>query len=187
MTQTEQQEREGREQWDRHRGEAREKSTETLTLFYTNAQSILGKLCELEAIVSEENPDIILLTETWCHTEIDDAALTIGGYQLEPELRRDRNDTRNGIGGGLLVYTKKGIKVVLEPKFEGNDFNQFCAFSVITKERPLQIILAYRPPNSGRENTEELCKLMEDWSGDGILVGDINLPGIDWREKKSRL
>ena len=55
--------------------------------------------------------------------------------------------------------------------------------SVIKKERPLQIILAYRPPNSGRENTEELCKLMEDWSGDGILVGDINLPGIDWREK----
>ena len=85
------------------------------------------------------------------------------------------------------MYTKKGIKVVLEPKFEGNDFNQFCAFSVITKELPLQIILAYRPPNSGRENTEELCKLMEDWSGDGILVGDINLPGIDWREKKSRL
>ena len=42
---------------------------------------------------------------------------------MEPELRWDRNDTRYGIGGGLLVYTKKEIKVVLEPKFEGNDLN----------------------------------------------------------------
>ena len=100
-------------------------------------------------------------------------------------MRRDRNDTRDGIGGGLLVYSRKEIKVVPEPQFDTNNFNQFCAFKVITKGRPLQIILAYRPPSSGTENTEKLCKLMQDWNGDGILIGDINMPGINWREKRS--
>ena len=110
---------------------------------YTNAQSILGKLNELAAIVSEEKADIILKTELWCNVEIGDTVLTIEGYQLEPELRRDRNDTRDGIGGGLLVYSRKVIKVVPEPQFDTNNFNQFCAFKVITKGRHLFFTLAY--------------------------------------------
>ena len=54
------------------------------------------------------NPDIILLTETWCNDQITDMFLRIPGYELQTDLRRDREDTRNGIGGDLLVYTKAG-------------------------------------------------------------------------------
>ena len=46
--------------------------SETLKVLYTNAQSILGKLNELAAIVSEEKADIILITELWCNVEIGD-------------------------------------------------------------------------------------------------------------------
>jgi hypothetical protein len=52
-------------------------------------------------------PDIILLTESWCNSTTTDAALALEGYNLETELRRDRTDTSAGIGGGLLVYTRK--------------------------------------------------------------------------------
>jgi hypothetical protein len=51
-------------------------------------------------------PDLILLTETWCNTTIDNATLTIPGYNLEAELRRDREDTGQGVGRGLIVYAQ---------------------------------------------------------------------------------
>ena len=78
---------------------------------YTNIQSVFSKINELTVYAVDQSPDIILLTETWCNTTITDAALGINGYQLETELRIDRTDTVNGIGGGLLVYSKLGLKI----------------------------------------------------------------------------
>jgi hypothetical protein len=47
--------------------------------------------------------------------------------------------------------------------------------------KPLNIILLYRPPNSGYENTDELCSLIDRLEGDTIMIGDFNFPEIDWR------
>ena len=81
-----------------------QQETEILKIMYTNAQSILGKLQELSAYAADEGPDFILLTESWCNPSINNTDLSIPGYQLENELRRDRSDTLNGLGGGLIVY-----------------------------------------------------------------------------------
>jgi hypothetical protein len=150
-----------------------------LRISYSNAQSIFSKLNELSAYAVENKPDIILLTETWCNTTITDANLSIPNYQLETELRRDRADTTNGIGGGLLVYSKIGLKILPSDNM-GSKFHQFVSFKVLTKNEPVNIVLAYRPPNSSKENTEELCKLLRELPRNSILIGDINLPDIDW-------
>jgi hypothetical protein len=60
---------------------------------------------ELAIITNDLKPDIILATETWCHSEISNAYLSLDGYELQPDLRVDREDTAQGRGGGLLVYT----------------------------------------------------------------------------------
>ena len=73
----------------------------------------------------DQCPDIILLTETWCNANTLDAALAIPGYQLETDLRTDRRDTTNGMGGGLLVYSRLGLKILSCDKFKENRFNQF--------------------------------------------------------------
>ena len=75
---------------------------------YTNIQSITSKINELALNAADSNPDIILLTETWCNQTIPDAALNLQNYALETDLRRDWADTKNGVGGGLLVYAKTG-------------------------------------------------------------------------------
>ena len=67
---------------------------------YSNIQSIQSKLYELNVQAVDLNPDIILLTETWCNQSVSDATLTIPNYHLEAELRRDREDTTNGVGAG---------------------------------------------------------------------------------------
>jgi hypothetical protein len=123
---------------------------------YTNAQSIGSKLGELAAVTQDLEPDIILLTETWCNSTITNASLTLENYNLESDLRHDRNDTTAGIGGGLLVYSRKDLRILPCDKFDDNEFKQFCAFKISTTGEQLTIILAYRPPSSPQTNTTAL-------------------------------
>ena len=133
----------------------------------------------------DQCPDIILLAETWCNASISDASLTLPGYQLETDLRKDRADTANGIGGGLLVYTRIGIKILPCDKYKTNEFNQFCSFKVQTKGEPLTIILIYRPPGAGNANTDNLCSIIKNLEKQTIIVGDFNLPDINWQNMTS--
>jgi hypothetical protein len=82
-------------------------------VLFLNAQSILGKIDQLCRVACEKNPDLISVAESWCHVKVTDAFLRIHGYELQPDLRRDRTDTLNRIGGGLLVYTRIGTTVLL--------------------------------------------------------------------------
>ncbi len=131
-------------------------------------------------MAQESEPDIILLTETWCNDSTTNASLALEKYNLECDLRRDRSDTTAGIGGGLLVYSKKELRVLPIGKYDDNEFNQFCAFKISTSGEQLNLILAYRPPSSPQTNTEALCKLLRNLDNNSILIGDINMPGIDW-------
>jgi hypothetical protein len=74
---------------------------------------------------------------------VENAALTIENYRLEIDLRRDRCDTANGIGGGLLVYSKHDVKILPNDRLESSKFNQFCTFTVGTTSGKLNLVLIY--------------------------------------------
>jgi hypothetical protein len=122
---------------------------EIITVLYTNAQSIQGKIGELTALAEDTNPDIILLSETWCNDTIDNAVLTLPGYILVTDLRKDRSDTANGIGGGLLVYGKIGLEILTNDSLV-SEFNQHCSFRIMTRDTPLNFVLATDPQAPGR-------------------------------------
>lgn len=111
---------------------------------------------------------------------MNNASLVIPGFNIETDLRRDRKDTGNGIGGGLMVYSKEGVKVLSCDQLSTNTFNQYCSFKVSTSGDPLHIVLIYRPPSAGPENTEMLCDIVKNLGRGSMLVGDFNLPGINW-------
>ena len=69
--------------------ESGEQDLEPAAKLYFNAQSLASKLDELSASVVINNPDIIIITETWCNFNIADSILTINGYFIEPNLRID--------------------------------------------------------------------------------------------------
>jgi hypothetical protein len=87
------------------------------------------------------------------------------------------------VGGGLLVYSKKGVQILPIDKYKDCEFNQFCAFRLPSAN--LNLILVYRPPSSRSNNTEQLCRILRDMQNDTILIGDMNMPGIDWIEEKA--
>ena len=72
-------------------------------------------------------PDMILLCETWCNNNTNIASLSINGYEIVTDLRRDRCDTANGIGGGLIVYVREDLAVLLCD--QSSEFNQYGTVS----------------------------------------------------------
>ena len=148
-----------------------------------NARSLISKLNDLEILVNECDPDLIFICETWLNNNICNSILNIEGYNLEQELRIDRTDTVNGIGGGILVYSKPGI--IIKPITTTIDFVQYSQFELISlngKEKSNQhFTLIYRSPNSTETNNEKLCEIMKMVPKNSILVGDFNMPGIDWK------
>ena len=147
-------------------------------MLFTNAQSLPGKITELGAVASDIQPDIILLCESWCNSSISDANLGLVGYELQQELWSDKTDTANGIGGGLVVYSRTGVEVLSCDK--NIDFNQYCKFKLKCDGDSYYFYLIYRPPTSGEENFENLCQLVSGAEKNAVFVGDFNLPKIDW-------
>jgi len=121
-----------------------------------------------------KKPDIVLVTESWCHQETTNAYLSVDGYELVPDLRVDREDTAQGRGGGILVYVKNGLRVVKCDQVI--DFSQHCIFKV----SGLTIYLVYRSPNSPPAAMEKLTQLVKSTKKNTIMIGDFNLPDIDW-------
>ena len=125
-------------------------------------------------------PDLVLVTETWCNSEISNAYLDIPGYELQPDLRMDRCDTDRGRGGGLLVYTKRGLQILSCDS--GADFVKHCKFVV----RGVTFYLIYRSPNSPVEELTKLAELIRKAERNCVIIGDFNLPQIDWAAGTSR-
>ena len=128
----------------------------------------------MSCVASELKPDIIALTETWCNSEIPDAALFIEGYELIPDLRMDRTNTGGGRGGGIIVYARSGISAL---KIDRTIlYSQLCSFLV----NDVTINLVYRPPSANADSVTELAETLSKAGKSEVFIGDFNLPRIDW-------
>ena len=65
---------------------------------------------EFVANVSELQPDIIGITESWANDKILDAELSLNGYVMF------RNDRNTGNKGGVLLYTKYNLGTNRKPR-----------------------------------------------------------------------
>ena len=152
-----------------------------LSIMYTNCQSVVSKMQELQAVSCTLNPDAIMLTETWTHQAIDNSFLKIDNYELM--VRKDRVDTDKGRGGGLLIYAKDGITA-----WEIEEKNEVCQVGGIgvkanSGSKDMHLYLVYRSPNaSSEENNRKLNQWMERLTGRYVIFGDLNYPGIDWED-----
>jgi hypothetical protein len=132
---------------------------------------------KLSCCAADLNPDIILVTESWCNSDITDAFLAIQGFELKSDLRLDREGSR---GGGLLVYARCGLSI-LKIDQEMKDL-QVTKFVV----NDLTLHLLYRPPSAPADSIDELVTLVNGASRNNIIIGDFNLPGIDWERGEAR-
>ena len=63
----------------------------------------MNKIEELKCYIFENDPDIIMITESWGNDTINDSTIQMHGYLL---MKRDR---KNRVGGGCVKYVKENI------------------------------------------------------------------------------
>ena len=101
-------------------------------------------------------------------------------------VRKDGKDTQGGQCRGLLVYCKTNLRA---SEFKSQEFDVFTESGgviLIWGGEELKCVLVYRPPREpfsrdDMNNTARLCAMLENLSGEVVVVGDFNMPGIDWQ------
>ncbi|PKU45732.1 mitochondrial fission process protein 1 [Limosa lapponica baueri] len=131
---------------------------------------------ELEAIVQQENYDIVAITEMWWD-DLHNWSAAINGYQL---FRRDRQGRR---AGGVTLYVRDRFEC-LEVN-NGNDSVECLWVRLKGKANKADIMVGvyYRSPNQDVEVDKTFFQQLEELSQSLtlVLVGDFNFPDICWK------
>ncbi|KAK4822567.1 LOW QUALITY PROTEIN: hypothetical protein QYF61_016136 [Mycteria americana] len=131
---------------------------------------------ELEAIVHQENYDMVTITETWWDDSHSWSA-AMDGYKL---FGRDRRSRR---GGGVALYVRECLDS-LELN-DGDDRVECLWVRIRGKANKADIVVGvcYRPPNQDEETDELFYKQLGEASQSLalFLVGDFNLPDVCWK------
>ena len=154
-------------------------SSKGLHIANLNVCHLLPKMDELHITLACENgPDIIGICETFLDNDISDNLLAIAGYD---HIRKDRSETRDKTGGGLILYFRNNINCKRRSEFEISNIETIWSEITLPNSKPFLICTAYRPPN---ETTNWVDLLEEELSAaqasglELVLMGDFN---IDFR------
>ena len=157
-----------------------------LRIWYTNADSVRGKLPELgtRLQVEEETPDIIVISESWpknnrvCGIE---AEYQLNGYNL--------HCTKLDYGRGICIYTKFTLNIS-HLEFRTAFQENICISMPLQGNDKLLICAIYRSPNSDETNNALLLELLDEVyqanASHKLILGDFNLPNIDWSNYTDR-
>ena len=115
-----------------------------LNIFYTNAESIRGKLDILAS--DSENCAVICLTETWLDHTLDDCALQITGFQ--PIIRHDREKVDAGTinHGGVAVYVRNDVAFKHRVDLENSEVESIW-LEIFSETGSFLLSVIYRPPS----------------------------------------
>lgn len=141
-----------------------------------NTSKRISKLTIFQNLIYSEQYDIVCVCETWLNDYILDNEI-LPGYTIH---RKDRKN--NMRGGGVLVATRSELRSTRRSYLEGPQSEHLMI--ELYPENCSKFILGvfYRPPNSEPEILVELRDSLDrlEESCQFILVGDFNLPNIDW-------
>lgn len=121
-------------------------------MFLCNPRSLVNKIDEFQATLSQNQVDIAVVSETWLSDNHPESAITVSGYNLFSKHRRDRR------GGGVAVYVDQTISSRQLSECPVPDELE-CVW-VMTRPRrlprPLSCIVVcgvYLPPDSPHRDT----------------------------------
>ena len=142
----------------------------------------MNKMSELHERVIVDDYEVIGIVETWATESVNDAELSIEGYNM---FRKDR-----GIrGGGLILYIKNNIRARVNGELTTSEFAESLWCDVEVDHQRLLIGLCYRSPTSTIENDEKLLSVMEKAvsriaAHHILIMGDFNFPEIDYASER---
>ena len=155
-----------------------------LKIFNFNAQGLIHKFDHLSSFVADNDPDIVIITETWLDPEILDSEFTPDGYKV---FRKDRDINIYPIGtyqaknrGGVLILVKAELNPVKEPNGDVDAEIIWIRINPVPKVSWL-IGGCYRPEVEEEKMLDRICRSIDSIDTENcILLGDFNFRNIDW-------
>ena len=146
-----------------------------------NVRALRGKIDDIIALVEHHSLDILCITETHLHKNVDNSEISIDNFTL---VRRDRNCH----GGGVAIYAHQSLSAQPLPltEREPSPDSQIELVWVEIKRQgePLLIGCICRPPSASvgawlqfEDQVEN--KLRFRPKSDVILTGDFNVDFLD--------
>lgn len=136
-----------------------------------NARSIVNKTNELESVLLSHSPHVVVITETWLHGEISDTDLIPPAYKI---IRRDRTSR----GGGVAIVVKSSVQVILLSQSEDTES---LSVKLNIYGHVFVLCAIYRPPDASSDYLLKVRDHISQFNKNKLLVvGDFNLPGVDW-------
>ena len=147
-----------------------------------NARSLRNKIPQFQAILSEKQPDIIAISETWLQPSFQNTEIFSDDYQV---FRKDRVDRK---GGGVLLALKNVLPANNRTDLQSRmtHHNEILVVETICQSYgKVAIIVCYRPPSDNsldfvHNMRTTLSKCVNAGIEQMCLLGDINLPNVDW-------
>lgn len=153
-----------------------------LTMGLVNVRSVKNKDIWLKQVMTEENIDICVMTETWLtksdETWIKSTELNKDGFSMKNSFR---NDGRKG--GGLALVYRDMYKIQLVEEKYARTYHS-VKWKLTMKNTHLHILGIYRPPPSTvhtttiSQFTDEFLENLQDdiiSSTNLIILGDFNI------------
>ncbi|CAH8454406.1 unnamed protein product [Dicrocoelium dendriticum] len=146
--------------------------TEKRACLYTNAQCLSNKLAELKDRQASGSYDVAGITETWLHTGMTDAEVSLPGKSL---IRNDRLTKE----GGVILYYRNDLQCeAVEDSDSQFPDSIWCRLQLKGRDACL-IVLVYRASNSTPETDYHLsaalrCSLQQKYTHI-IIMGDFNV------------
>ena len=141
-----------------------------------NIRHILPNIDELRIIMANRaSPDVLGVCETFLEPHISDNRVVVDGYEL---IRKDRADTVNKTGGGLVLYIRDTVKHVRKPEYEVSKLETIWAEIELPHAKPFLICIVYRPPSARNECIdlfEEEISIAQTTGLEILMMGDFNI------------
>ncbi|VDN52057.1 unnamed protein product [Dracunculus medinensis] len=144
---------------------------------YTRNQSF-----NLKKLILTDNPNnISCINETWLNDSIDNRELNFDGFIVS---RKDRTINSSNIRGGeLIMLIPDYYKFITFDDYVCSPFESLIIKIYLKYNRNISLLNLYRPPGYGSKFTRDLYNLLLKSTligTDYIIVGDLNMPNIDW-------
>ena len=159
---------------------ARKKNPNEILILHFNCRKILLRLEEIQYIINELNPDVIVFSETWLDDSTPDLNI-FDGYNL---IRKDRTDYfkekhNKKFGGGVAILHRKTIKI---EKIDAMcDDTEDILWTRVKDKNGFMLGALYRPDYSkmlqqiNTESTlEENIRVVTENSKNSLILGDFN-------------
>ena len=142
-------------------------------------------------MLSTDQPDIIIITETWLTSNTTDSCITDSLQYSVFRCDRDLSDDHDR-GGGVCILTKnnsvKAISVPLPPLSSHIEISVIDLLLPENATRFARLFAVYRPPGPNRQPDvlkycTDMCNCIEllfPSNCTSIICGDFNVPDINW-------